>query len=158
MSIFADILNGMTHLDQDVIDEARAQSVASDTRSLAPTTDSETASTSSSQSHLPYRTPLLDRQRPASTYTQSTNDDATPSPQTARTAPSRRSPSGLFDVPRTPSMRSQSETGSVLIHRSPSTILPNSSSSSLRSARSVIRLRPSPSEGELPYQYAVGAG
>ncbi|KAF1911134.1 sucrase/ferredoxin domain-containing protein [Ampelomyces quisqualis] len=157
MSVFADILNGMTQLGQDVIDEARAQSIASDNRSLAPTTDSDTSSTSSSQSHLPYRTPLHDRPRPASTYTQSTNDDVTASPQTARTAPSRRGP-GLFDMPRTPSLRSQSETGSVLIHRSPSTILPNSSSSSLRSAQSVIRLHPNPSEGELPYQYAVDVG
>ncbi|EAT85968.2 hypothetical protein SNOG_06137 [Parastagonospora nodorum SN15] len=31
MAVFADILNGMAHLDQDVIDEARAQSIASDT-------------------------------------------------------------------------------------------------------------------------------
>jgi hypothetical protein len=162
MSVFADILNGMTEIDPDVIDEARAQSLASDTRSLAPT-ESDVSSSSSSQSHVPYRTPLLERQRPASTYSDSSHeDDATPSPQTARTAPSRqqqRSP-GLFDVPRTPSQRSVSETGSVLIHhaeaRSPSTLHPNSSTeSSLRSLRSVIRLHPSPSLGDLPYQYAV---
>jgi hypothetical protein len=160
MAIFANILNGMTELDPDVIEEARAQSIASDTRSLAPT-ESDTSSSASSQSHVPYRTPLLERQRPASTYSDSSRDE-TPSPQTARTAPSRqqqRSP-GLFDVPRTPSQRSVSETGSVLIHhaeaRSPSTLHPNSSSSSsLRSARSVIRLYPSPGQGELPYQYTI---
>jgi hypothetical protein len=159
MAVFAQILNGMTELDQDVVDEARAQSIASDNRSLAPT-ESDVSSSTSSQSHVPYRTPLLDRQRPASIYSQSSHsDDATSSPQTARTAPShqqQRSP-GLFDMPRTPSLRSQSETGSVLIHppmrRSPSTLLPNSSTSSLRSAQSVIRLHPNPSEGDLPYQY-----
>jgi hypothetical protein len=158
MAIFAEILNGMTELDQDVIDEARAQSIASDNRSLAPT-ESDVSSSSSSQSHVPYRTPLLDRQRPTSMYSQSSHGDETSSPQTARTAPSRqqqRSP-GLFDMPRTPSLRSQSDTGSVLIHApersSPSTILPNSSTSSLRSAQSVIRLHPNPSDSDLPYQY-----
>jgi hypothetical protein len=39
--------------------------------------------------------------------------------------------------------------------RSPSTILPNSSSSSMRSEGSVIRLRHNRSEGELPYQYGI---
>jgi hypothetical protein len=164
MAVFADILNGMTELDQDIIDEARAQSVASDNRSLAPT-ESDISSSSSSQSHVPYRTPLMDRQRSPSTYSDSIrSEEATPSPQTARTAPSRqaRSPA-FFDVPRTPSLRSTSETGSVLIHhgvgRSPSTILPNSSSgSSLRSAQSVIRLHPNPSDGDLPYQYEIHGG
>ena len=161
MAIFADILNGMTELDPDVIDEARAQSIASDNRSLAPTeSDSDILSSSnSSRSHIPYRTPQIDRQRSASSYSESLSSTDTPSPQTARTAPSRqqqRSP-GRFDMPRTPSHRS--ETGSVLIHaadrRSPSTILPNSSSSSLRSARSVIRLHLNPSQGELPYRYEI---
>jgi hypothetical protein len=164
MAVFADILNGMTELDQDIIDEARAQSVASDNRSLAPT-ESDISSSSSSQSHVPYRTPLMDRQRSPSTYSDSIrSEEATPSPQTARTAPSRqaRSPA-FFDVLRTPSLRSTSETGSVLIHhgveRSPSTILPNSSSgSSLRSAQSVIRLHPNPSDGDLPYQYEIHGG
>jgi C1A family cysteine protease len=156
----------MIELNLAVIEEARAQSIASsDNHSLAPTaSDSSTSSSNSSQVHRPYRTPALDRQRSASSYSTSTSShgDGTHSPQTARTAPEERSP-GLFDMPRTPSLRSQSETGSVLIHeavaRSPSTILPNSSaSSSLRSARSVIRLHPHPSEGELPYQYTVDAG
>lgn len=164
MAIFADILNGMTELDPDMIEEARAQSLASDNRSLAPT-ESDISSSSSSQSHMPYRTPLVDRHRPASMYSESSHgDEGTSSPQTARTAPSRqqqRNP-GLFDMPRTPSLRSQSETGSVLIHslqqRSPSTILPNSSTSSLRSAQSVIRLHLNPSEGELPYRYEIDGG
>lgn len=163
MAVFADILNGMMELDQDVIDEARAESIPSDNRSLAPT-ECDISSSSSSNSHVPYRTPLLDRQRPISTYSErSHSEEGTPSPQTARTAPSRqaRSPA-FFDVPRTPSLRSQSETGSILVHpavgRSPSTVLPNSSSSSLRSAQSVIRLHPYPSEGDLPYQYDIDRG
>ncbi|KAH7396644.1 sucrase/ferredoxin domain-containing protein [Phaeosphaeria sp. MPI-PUGE-AT-0046c] len=164
MAVFADILNGMAELDPDIIEEARAQSLASDNRSLAPT-ESDVSSSSSSQSHVEYRTPLVDRHRPASTYSQSSHgEEGTPSPQTARTAPSRqqqRSP-GLFDMPRTPSLRSQSETGSVLMHsmqqRSPSTILPNSSTSSLRSAQSVIRLHLNPSVGELPYRYEIDGG
>jgi hypothetical protein len=54
-----------------------------------------------------------------------------------------------------------SDRGSVLIRepqRSPSTILPNSSTSSLGSGRSVIRLHPNPSGGELPYQYHIQGG
>jgi hypothetical protein len=162
MAVFADILNGMVDIEPSVIEEARAQSLASETRSLAPTaSDSDT---SSSHSRLPYGTPMLHRQPSTSSYTDSfTSTEDTPSPQTVHTAPShqQRSP-GLFNVPRTPSelsMRTQSDTGSVVIHssvrRSPSTILPNSSTSSLRSAQSVIRLRMNRSEGELPYQYNI---
>ncbi|KAL5118855.1 hypothetical protein ACEQ8H_003177 [Pleosporales sp. CAS-2024a] len=165
MAVFADILNGMTELDQGFIEDARAQSMASDNRSLAPT-QSDVSSSSSSHSHVPFRTPLLDRQRPRSMYSESfDSDDGTSSPQTARTAPSRQQgrSSALLDMARTPSLRSQSETGSVLIRypggaRSPSTILPHSSGSSLRSARSVIRLHPHPSEGDLPYQYDIDRG
>ncbi|KAH7083307.1 hypothetical protein BKA63DRAFT_403916 [Paraphoma chrysanthemicola] len=168
MAIFADILNGMTELDQSVIDDARAaQSAPSETRSLAPTvSSSDGSSTASSHSRVPYRTPLLERQRTVSSYTESflstSSDEGTSSPQTARTAPSRRSP-GRFDVPRTPSQRSmQSDTGSVLIHetsrRSPSTLLPNSETSSVTSARSVIRLRENASEGGLPYRYEMDGG
>jgi hypothetical protein len=163
MSVFAAILNGMTHLHPDVIDEARAaQSIHSDNRSLAPT-ESDSSSTSSSQSRVPYRTPQLSRQRsasPSSNYTSSTS--STQSPQTARTAPSHQRSPGHFDVPRTPSQRSVSDTGSVLVHdverRSPSTLLPNSSTSSFGSAGSVIRLRQNPSVGELPYQYGIEGG
>lgn len=171
MAIFADILNGMTELDPDVIDEARAQSIVSDNRSLAPTdSDLDTLSTSnSSQSRMPYRTPQLSRQRSISSYSESLGGDSddTPSPQTVHTAPSRQNPRSpdLFHMPRTPSQRSlhtQSDTGSVLVHavegRSPSTILPNSSSSSLRSAHSVIQLHPNPSEGQLPYRYDIDEG
>ncbi|KAF2830701.1 sucrase/ferredoxin domain-containing protein [Ophiobolus disseminans] len=169
MTIFAAILNGMTDLDPDIINEARAQSTHSDNRSLAPTDSDISSSSSSSHMHMPYHTPQLSRQRSASPslYTSSSQSTDMQSPQTARTAPSRqqqRGP-GRFDVPRTPSQRSlhsQSETGSVLVHdverRSPSTLLPNSSTSSLRSAGSVIRLRHNPSQGELPYQYEIEGG
>lgn len=155
MAVFAEILNGMTALDQDFIDEARALSIASETRSLAPTE----SSSESSHERMQFRTPQLNRHRSVSpsSYTSSTTT-STQSPQTARTAPSHQ----RFDVLCTPSMRSVSETGSVLVHeverRSPSTILPNSSTSSLRSEGSVIRLRENARVGELPYRYGVEGG
>ncbi|KAF1845466.1 sucrase/ferredoxin domain-containing protein [Cucurbitaria berberidis CBS 394.84] len=169
MSVFAAILSGMAELHPAVIEEARAQSILSDTRSLAPT-DSSVSDSSSSHSHLPYRTPQLGRQRSVSSYGEAeslaSSDEGTHSPQTLHSAPSRqRQRSSVFATPRTPSkrsLRSESETGSVLVHevprRSPSTILPNSSTSSLRSAQSVIRLHPNPSEGELPYEYHIDGG
>jgi hypothetical protein len=174
MSIFADILNGMTELDPDVIEDLRAQSIYSETRSLAPTQSSSSrsiSSSSSSHSALPYRTPQLAHQ-PSSfslSYSiSSSSGSASPhSPQTLRTALSRQAQrsSDIYGTPRTPSavsMNSQSDTGSVVVNnvlrRSPSTILPNSSTSSLGSGRSVIRLHPNPSEGELPYQYNIDGG
>lgn len=195
MSIFADILNGMKSLDPDVIEDLRAQSTYSDTRSLAPTQSSSSRSVSSSsrssQSAHPYRTPQLAHQPSSSSLSSglsSSSSGASPhSPQTVRTAPSRQSrqatrSSGIYGTPRTRSavslnsaaslnssgsLHSQSETGSVVVNsaqrqrtsgRSPSTLLPNSSTSSLGSGRSVIRLNPNPSEGELPYQYHIQGG
>ncbi|EUC45878.1 hypothetical protein COCMIDRAFT_5010 [Bipolaris oryzae ATCC 44560] len=169
MAIFAEVLNGMTEVDPVVIEEARALDVESDTRSLAPT-ESSMDSTISSHSHMPYRTPQLDRKSTLSSLNSflstSSSDASTPhSPQTVRTAPSRQHERGST-IYGTPSQRSlagsESETGSVVIHarsrRSPSTILPNSSESSLGSAGSVIRLNLNPSEGELPYQYNIDGG
>jgi hypothetical protein len=173
MSIFADILNGMTELDPDVIEDLRAESLYSETRSLAPTQSSSSRSISdSSSSHsLPLhpRTPQLAQQPSSSTLSSSLSGSsgASPhSPQTLRTAPSRQAQrsSGIYGTPRTPSavsFRTMSDRGSVVVReprRSPSTILPNSSTSSLGSGRSVIRLHPNPSEGELPYQYDIQAG
>ncbi|KAH6633259.1 hypothetical protein C7974DRAFT_168439 [Boeremia exigua] len=174
MSVFADILNGMTELDPDVVEDLRAQSIYSDTRSLAPTQSSSSGrsiSSSSSSSHsLPlYRTPKLAHQPSSSSFSsgRSGSSGASPhSPQTLRTAPSRQAQrsSGIYGTPRTTSMvsfQTLSDRGSVLIReprRSPSTLLPNSSTSSLGSGRSVIRLHPNPSEGELPYQYDIQAG
>lgn len=168
MAVFAEILNGMTEVDPEVIEEARAQDMESDTRSLAPT-ESSSETGSSSHSHIPYRTPQLDRQSSRlsfnSSMSTSSSGSTTHSPQTARTAPSRQQQraSTIFGTPSQRSLAgSGSETGSVVVHgrpqRSPSTILPNSSTSSFGSAGSVIRLHPNPSEGELPYQYTIDAG
>jgi len=177
MATFADILNGMTELDPDVVEDLRAQSVYSDTHSLAPTQSSSSgrsiSSTSSSSKSLPlHRRSHLARQRSASSFSSSLSGSSgvSPhSPQTLRTAPSRQAQrsSGIYGTPRTTSaesalsFRTYSDRGSMIVRepqRSPSTILPNSSTSSLGSGRSVIRLRPNPSEGELPYQYGIQAG
>lgn len=169
MAIFAEILNGMTEVDPVVIEEARALDFESDTRSLAPT-ESSLESSVSSHSHMPYRTPQLDRHSTLSSlnssFSTTSSDASTPhSPQTVRTAPSRQQERGstIYGTPSQRSLtRSESETGSVVIHahtrRSPSTVFPNSSESSLGSAGSVIRLNLSPREGELPYQYNIDAG
>lgn len=156
MAVFTEILNGMTELDPAVVDEARAASLDIETRSLAPTVSSYSSSNASSHTGLPYRTPMIDNRSDFSF-------EANPSPgspQTLRTAPSmvRATSAGGFIPPKTPSIRSSnSDQGSVrrrTVQRSPSTLLPNSSSSSLRSGGSVVvRLNPSPGAGEPPYQY-----
>lgn len=175
MAIFADILNGMTELDPDVIEDLRAQRLYSDTVSLAPTqslSSGRSISSSSSSHSLPVhhpRTPQL-AHKPSS-YSLSSGSSGSSgvsphSPQTLRTAPSRQTQrdSEIYRTPRTlstASFRTMSDRGSVVIReprRSPSTILPNSSTSSLGSGRSVIRLHPNPSEGELPYQYDFQGG
>ncbi|PVH99027.1 sucrase/ferredoxin domain-containing protein [Periconia macrospinosa] len=163
MDVFAEILNGMTELDVSVIEAARAEPYYdSDTRSLAPSTitsfsSSSTPSYNSSHADPPYTTPMIDRLSDFSF-------NGTGSPQTARSelslgTNSAVSSHGLF---RTPSGQSAaSEQGSVrrnTVQRSPSTILPQSSSSSLRSQGSVIRLRTDPAEGETPYEYRFEAG
>ncbi|KAL1598966.1 hypothetical protein SLS60_008111 [Paraconiothyrium brasiliense] len=156
MSVFTEILNGMIELDPAVIDEAHAASSDADTRSLAPTVSSYTSSHASSRTGLPYRTPMVDIRSGLSF-----EENPSPgSPQTVQTVPSMiRTISGrAFTQPRSPSIRSTlSDEGSVrrrTAQRSPSTLLPNSSTSSLRSAGSVVvRLNPSPEAGDLPYQY-----
>ncbi|KAF2628616.1 hypothetical protein BU25DRAFT_28182 [Macroventuria anomochaeta] len=174
MSIFADILNGMTELDSDLIEDLRAHSLYSDTRSLAPTQSSSSRSTSGSSSSSSQSLPLhptaqLAHQPSSSSLSSSLSSSSgasSHSPQTLRTAPSRQAQrsSGIYGTPRTPSavsFRTQSDRGSVVVReprRSPSTILPNSSTSSLGSGRSVIRLHPNPNEGELPYQYDIQGG
>jgi hypothetical protein len=162
MAIFAAILDGMTDLDPAVIEEARAQSILSDNRSLAPTESSSgVASSNSSHSHLPYRTPQLDRHR-ISTYSArslpASDGDSARSPQTTHTAPSRQQHRDSLYAPSAHSLVTQSDTGSVVVHTphrsvSASTYLPSSSPSSVRSSPSIIRLHPNPSAGELPYQY-----
>jgi hypothetical protein len=162
MDVFAAILDGMTDLDPAVIEEARAQSILSDNRSLAPTeSSSDVASSNSSHSRLPYRTPQLDRHRSFSSSSDSlpaSDCDSARSPQTTRTAPSRQQHRSSVYAASAHSLATQSDTGSVVVHTphrsvSASTYLPSSSPSSLRSSPSVIRLHPNPSPGELPYQY-----
>ncbi|KAJ4295256.1 hypothetical protein N0V90_007267 [Kalmusia sp. IMI 367209] len=157
MAVFAEMLNGMTDLDPAVIDEARAASSDTETRSLAPTVSSH----SSSRTGLPYITPMVDS-RSEFSFDESPSHG---SPQTARTAPSmtRHISGGGYTGPSTPSVRSAaSDNASVIrttVQRSPSTILPNSSTSSLRSGASVVvRLQHSPREGELPYEYRFDNG
>ena len=161
MAVFAAILDGMTDLDPAVIEDARAQSILSDNRSLAPTESSSgVASSNSSQSRLPYRTPQLDRHQSFSSSSDSlpaSDSDSARSPQTARTAPSRQQHRSSYAA-SAHSLATQSDTGSVVVHTphrniSASTYLPSSSPSSIRSSPSVIRLHPDPSPGELPYQY-----
>lgn len=162
MAIFAEILNGMTELDPEVVDEARAESVTEtedgDTRSLAPSQSSSSSTGSAIRYRTPHLGPLPDF---SSTRTRSI-DDSGHSPQSLRTAPSgphNGSPSTRRSLRRVPSEQSLAAS-SVRLRpaRSPSTILPNSSSSSLGSgsSRSVVRLNMNPAEGEQPYQIYVG--
>jgi hypothetical protein len=150
MAVFADILNGMTTLDPLAIEAARSafDDTASMTRSLAPTETTH----DSSVTGLPYNTPMVDRQ---SEFSFSNGGGSIlSSPQTLRT---------VYTLPHTPSERSLavSDQGSVrrrTVRGSPETILPNSSSSSLRSAGSVVRLRERAGEVGLPYEFRFEDG
>jgi hypothetical protein len=158
MATFTEILNGMTELDPDFVKTVREESETSDSRSVS----SAQTSSSSTTSGLPYRTPRMQSRAEYGDNASSSYQDGTESPQTLRTAPSmpRNSSSGFYTMPRTPSERSLGS-GSVIIRpvqRSPSTVFPNSSSSSLGSGGSVIRLHPSPGQGDLPYQYHSDVG
>lgn len=145
MAVFAVMLNGMNELDPTIFEEARLQTMESDTRSLTASEMSGSSGTSAMQYRTPRDFGRTEYFRDGLSY----RDDSE-SPQTLRTALShpRQFRSSSLNVPRTPSVGSlRSETGSVRIRpvqRSPSTILPNSSSSSLRSAESVVRLQSSP--------------
>ncbi|KAF2866898.1 hypothetical protein BDV95DRAFT_583124 [Massariosphaeria phaeospora] len=179
MAIFAQVLSGMTQLDPVVVEEARAQISESDSSSLAP---SESTS-SSSQSGLPYQTPRI---APQFEYSSNEHSSSPQTVHTALSfahnvsssayrTPSERSygsgsvrirrvshsGSAAYTLARMPSGESFGS-GSVRIRpvqRSPSTILPNSSSSSsVRSDQSVIRIRPNPGPGESPYQYSTEVG
>jgi len=124
MAVFADIVNGMTELDPGVVQGARAQPMASDNNSLAPTASSSDTH-ASFQSHDPYRTPQLHRHRSVSSYSDdvgsivagshSSHDARAPhslhSTATLRTAPSRRSASST-----SLSLESESDTGSIMVH------------------------------------------
>jgi hypothetical protein len=158
MAIFAEVLNSMTELDPALIEEVRASGEESVTRSIS---SSQSTSSSSTTSALPFRTPRMQSRSDYfdTGYIPSRGNE---SPQTVRTAPSmmRNLSSSNYTMPRTPSERSLGS-GSVHVRpqqRSPSTILPNSSSSSIRSSPSIVQLRDSPRQGELPYKYSPNNG
>lgn len=108
MAVFADIVNGMSELDLSVVQDVRAHSITSDSKSLAPT-ESSSDTRSSSESHEPYRTPQLHRQRPVSSYSNDDDDDrsssATGSLSSAggRRTPSQHSTTTLRTAPSTSS-------------------------------------------------------
>lgn len=145
MSTFASILSSMTELDPQTIEDLRitaAQAFSdADTHSLAPTqlsslSSERTSRSASSRSNLPFRTPQMQRQRSVDSYTGSSSETAsfssademrggtgtgTHSPQTVRTAASRRSRSmpganSSRRASRDSSLLSGSETGSVVVH------------------------------------------
>ncbi|EKG13237.1 sucrase/ferredoxin domain containing protein [Macrophomina phaseolina MS6] len=167
MAMFAEILTGMTELAPELVAELQHDdySSSSDTASLAPSQISSTSG-SSTGSAIHYKTP---RTMPyaESVYTRSTTSTAEMSESngTLRTAPSHfyDYSSENVPVPRTPSIASQhSSSRSTPMPRTAYSAIPpstaNSSTSSLRSARSVIRLTPNPGPGELPYYFDVQNG
>lgn len=154
MSMFTGILNCMTELDPALLAEIQAAESESETQSLA-LSDLSHSSTSSA---VHYRTPRATVEN-NSAYARSTSSYSgrSDSPGTLRTAPSRARPvsSGAQTIPRTLSNESMGSVRIASVARSPSSRLPNSSSSSLRSAQSVVRLNPNPGPGELPYQFYI---
>lgn len=168
MTMFAEILTGMTELAPELIAELQRDeySSSSDTASLAPSQISS-SSRSSTGSAIHYKTP---RTAPyaESVYTRSTTSTAelSESNGTLRTAPSHfyDYSSEHFPVPRTPSIvsRHSSSRSTPMPPRTAHSVIPpstaSSSGSSLRSARSVIRLTPNPGPGDLPYYFDVQNG
>lgn len=154
MSVFTGILSGMTELDPTLLAEIQAAESESETQSLA-LSDLSHSSTSSA---VHYRTPRATAEN-NSAYARSTSSysDRSGSPGTLRTAPSRARPvsSETQTIPRTLFNDSMGSVRIASVARNPSSGLPNSSSSSLRSAQSVVRLNPNPGPGELPYQFYV---
>ncbi|KAK0664779.1 hypothetical protein DIS24_g293 [Lasiodiplodia hormozganensis] len=167
MEMFAEILTGMTELAPELVMELQrdAYSSSSETASLAPSQLSS-SSMGSTGSAIHYKTP---RTAPyaESLYTRSTTSTAelSESNGTLRTAPSH-----FYDyssehvrLPRTPSIASRNSSVRTPVppRTASSVIRPSTSSSStasLRSARSVIRLTPNPGPGELPYYFDVQNG
>ncbi|KAF2754774.1 hypothetical protein EJ05DRAFT_503721 [Pseudovirgaria hyperparasitica] len=151
MDIFADLLSGMTDLDPVLIAQIQAES---DTFSSSSGTSFVAYNHSTHQSSLPDN---------SSAYSDgaSTNSDAA-SPTTMRTAPSQRrdASSNYPGISRTESASTIS-LGSVRIHpvseRGQAESF-TSSTSSIRSAQSVIRLTPSPSLGDRPFQFTFNNG
>ncbi|KAF2841944.1 hypothetical protein M501DRAFT_1013323 [Patellaria atrata CBS 101060] len=147
MAVFARILSGMVELDPEFVDQVQSAGIDSEETSIVPLSVSSRSSNSNG-SAIRYRTPTLASVH-FETRTQPHNLHRSQSgPSGLRTPSSQRTP-----IPRTPSMISL---GSVKRHpsaHSTSSGLASSSSSSLRSAQSVIRLTPNPRPGDLPYQF-----
>lgn len=168
MTMFAEILTGMTELVPELIAELQRDdySSGSETASLAPSQTSSSSGTSTG-SAIHYKTP---RTVPyaESVYTRSTTSTAEMSESngTLRTAASRfyDYSSEHFPLPRTPSIisRQSSMRTTPMPPRTASSMVPPSiaasSTSSLRSARSVIRLTPNPGPGESPFYFELQGG
>ena len=145
MTAFADLLAGMELVMQtpELLPVSKG-SEEDDTRSLGPSMTSSSSDASrrrptTGKSHLAVVHTPLDHHTP--------NAD---SPAIFSTPLTGRQPS--------PEMRHQPSMGSVIrnVQFNPSTR--SSSTSSLRSAQSVIRLNPSPRPGQLPYEWAKNEG
>lgn len=154
MSTFGQILSGMHELNALVIENIIAamepdldEEDIDDGSLLADGfgPNAEEASISDAGSAIHYKTPRMQ-----SLAFAPESDDASSNEGTVRTAPSRRTASAA-QPQRTVSATSG---GSVIRTTVPQSSSPlSSSSSSLRSAQSVIRVTPSPRDGEMPYQW-----
>lgn len=150
MATFAQILSGMTEISPAALDEMREQDFDPETQSLARTQSTQESTLSGSS--IPYQTPLPHRQHSPTPYSESETasfSSAEEAINDPRTPPATRRYSQTQSAR---SLRTVSDTGSVVVHtpqmgvwaegdaiqerprRSPSTILPNSSTSSLSSA------------------------
>ncbi|OCK84945.1 hypothetical protein K432DRAFT_287810 [Lepidopterella palustris CBS 459.81] len=155
MSIFAEILSGMTGLDLDLLAEFQAEDADSETQSLAPSVSA--SSSNGSAIHYPrprviMKTSIFDgytfSRRSSSRRTRSES----PEPISRESSRGRNISSASLALPRrTASGTSLYADSGPTRRRNPSS--GPSSASSLRSARSVIRLTPNPEPGDLPYQY-----
>jgi hypothetical protein len=141
MAAFSTLLTGMTELDPATIEmELDATSSASSLRTFTTSTESLPQRQNNRLSAISGRSSRFTHTRTGSTGT-------------VQTAPSRaKTPQPLHHVP------SSSSLGSVIRTRYDDAPAMRSSSSnpSLRSNGSVIRLNPSPTPGDEPYEYVYG--
>ena len=152
MSTFAAILSAMQELDPTIVAELQQQSVTGDDASLSESSTSSFGGISGPR----YRTPMLRSEAHSRKAGSRTNSRVrSESTGTVRTAPSRaqRQSSGARSAARTLSTASL---GSVRRPMYGADLLPSSSSSSLRSAQSVIRLNLDAGPSELPYRFELG--
>jgi hypothetical protein len=162
MATFASLLSGMTSLDPVALEEALADMESDSDSARSMTTPSIRSTTSSAIHHTLHlqRRSLSSSSSSESMLISQSNlrpptHQRTSSTGTVLTAPSRLSRS-LHTIYRTPSAMSMQSQGSDhgSFTRTRTNVSAGSSpSASLRSARSVIRLTPTPhGPGELPYQ------